>query len=549
MAAKKKKAKETKQKRKISEETLEHLRKGREKRKASLETKSTLSPKEKKTISRTVRTVQPEFVAPEIEVQDVQPLSYEELTEEQPQAQELASQSPDFAFGNNSNQDFIDDPSNVPGQELPGTLDHEDVWDFAYKRLLPLGDLPKYIVWKNGELLGEKRWPYSWTQMQKDHGGGHYRVQARSSSKGVIVKTQSIMIANTDGQSNQPPIREAPQEQPQIMSLEKIADIIQNLQDKIKNEAKQNDSMQIASQNNMSVAMMNMMQTQAKQTSDMIMQMTKFQMDMNNQQMTIMSKSLESIGQAIKETNSKKDDGMDFLKIMTLMKSEKSEAETNMMKWLDYVEKKVELARERSESEGGSDDSGGEKESITDTLIRSLAPAIGAIIAANAQNAQNSARSLPHNPNNVATMPSNPTRAENQPVRKPVAAVAKPATVEAGIKNVGASSQTSGPDVTVAPNAEQIKEVLLPIIVQDMTNAVDPLLTSKKCDQILLTNKIPKQKALEKFKIDDILNVAKGYNLPENQISWLKEVYANFSTTPIVHRKLATAASGQLQAQ
>jgi len=446
-----------------------------------------------------------------------------------------------FQFGNQSNQ--VDFEGN-PITEIPGNLDEVDIWEFAYKKLEPLGDVPKFIIYRNGEMLTTKMYPYSWQQLQEEFGGGHYKVQARSSNRQTIIKTQTQIIAHnphTQPQQTTQDTFQAPSDSP---SLEKLIDIVQNLQDKIKSESKQNDSLQLAAQANMNTTMMSMMQSQAKQTSDMIMQMTKFQMEMSNKQMEMMTKSLEGLGESLK--SGKKDDGMDFIKLLTLLKETERSSEDRTMKFLELADKKAELAREQALEDNGSDE-GGSKESLSDTLIRSFAPALGQIIAANAANQQQQ-RSLPQ-PQAI------PPRAKPQPSQsvprveaKPNQTQSRPVKIEPRVtpkeQNVGANSKFNG------GLKDKIESIVIPIVIEDLQNAVEPGLTAKKCVESLQKVGISHKEAIEKFEIDDILSVVRQFNMPEEHINWIKEVYANIKTAQIINPVpiRPTAPNAQLQA-
>ena len=314
------------------------------------------------------------------------------------------------------------------------------------------------------------------------------------------------------------------QQDSQANNLEKVLEIVQNLQEKIKQEARQNDSIAIAAQNTFNNTVMNMIQASSKQTSDMIMKMNEFQMQMAQKQMEMITKTLEKISENIKE---KAEDKIDIFKYLTLIKESERGGEDRVMKWLEFAEKKAELDREKY-----SDNDVKEREPLTDTLIRSFAPALGQLIIANANNqvAKNQIGQFSKESLFQEEM-------DNQRVIKPKSnnnIGEKITRVEPSIKPIKTEKTDTSKSVSFGSGNEQVnldkvQELIMPVILSDLNDKVDPRLTAKKCEDVLLSNKISKKQALEKCGLDDILSIARSFNLADDKIIWIKELYAHFS--------------------
>lgn len=88
---------------------------------------------------------------------------------------------------------------------------------------------------------------------------------------------------------------------------------------------------------------------------------------------------------------------------------------------------------------------------------------------------------------------------------------------------------TSRPPIVSKPVSlkDKIDQLLLPSLLNDATSGASPVESARKSLGILKNNNISLKEALENFKIDDIMSVARQYQLDAKYLNWIKEFYAN----------------------
>lgn len=158
-----------------------------------------------------------------------------------------------------------------------------DIFEFAQKKLEAVGDYPVFSIHRDGEQYPSRYGRYSWDQLQKDLGGGHYTIWAKSKATGRIVKKESRQLAGEpkdifkkDEPKHTPEI-EVPAPIHQKDEYDKLLALAQIMSMNNKNDA---SAALIAKSNNdstttMMTTIMTQVQEQGRQFQTMLMEIQK----------------------------------------------------------------------------------------------------------------------------------------------------------------------------------------------------------------------------------------------------------------------------------
>lgn len=363
----------------------------------------------------------------------------------------------------NEEEDDDDDYESAPvpsiDQIKKNNQRHEfDIFEDFGERHAKADDILKYMIFQNGHLAATKFHPYSWEQIQQEFGGGSFKVVARSTVSGKIVKNQSKSVAapikgKSETESSSAMLKlienmqKASSEERERLKTEterrerENMKAMQQLQEKMSQESKEsNDKMmtmliammnkpQDNSHKDMMAAMMQQQQQSQQQLMTLLLplltkkddggltQMMTMMMEMqqNSQSQTMAlfekfnstsSSTLEKFSEKLEKIKNS-DEGLTGFKLLELYKDAQG-AGFEQYKMLQ------KLAEEKAESSGGNDDS---EDSLTKTLIKQAIPALGAFAnlakndpTAQAAPIQNPNRSLPRPQRNPQRPPQQRTR-------------------------------------------------------------------------------------------------------------------------------------------
>jgi hypothetical protein len=443
-----------------------------------------------------------------------------------------------------------------------------DIFDFCQKEFVEKGDYIDYSIKKNGALAGTKKHPYSWEKVQKEFGEGRYQVIAKSKTTGRIVKKQSMEVEGLNGHAYEDEkkssfdpsdlvskIAEAvkpKQEGPNFMEL---FTLMNNASEKARIEAEraaekqQSTVVQMMQQNTQMMLAMFQSQTQAPKqdnTVELARLIQSFAEKMENR----FEKTIDKI-----QAQNQPKDNVSVIE-MIKMREEAQEKGFKLYSQLNQLaetkaQEKVELIEEYR-GEGGSSEK--KDKSMTETLIETMLPTIAGALAKTASTPaapQIPQRRVVSGP--IGVRPGTP-RPKTQTLPK-ANLEPKKAAVQTGRENPRQSVQVPRPlnqsvnsdsglpkaNFTVSkpqPAAKTVEAVstqwkksvtdlLVPVYTGHLLEQTEPVKVAPIILGTLAQNGIGREEFLEKVSSSDILDVVKGFELPEIAYPWFEEIYAH----------------------
>jgi len=428
-----------------------------------------------------------------------------------------------------------------------------DIFDYAHQ-VMQKGDAPVFVIFKNNKFLATKEYPYSWNELQKEFGEGHYKIQLKSEITKNYIKQKSLLVAGTPNKSNfeaekQGRMQEVKQfEQPKADPFEgviKTVTLMKELQGDSKNEMMQMQLRQTE-------MMMNFMQSLTQLSSKMQENMQMMVKEMNQQtQETIKEIQKDSRSQMEKLENRltllsqepKKSMGPDVLLKMVLDAESRGE---QRYKLLDSL-----ASRKAAELAARGDTGEKEPKSTTDKLIEGLLPVVATAMANKAQQAPiQRQRNFPLRPAQVppsamvrpAPVPGtgiNPNGQQGNPLN-PVNRDALP--VIGGAKKttpITFPTKKEEPKTAqvVEENKEDYLEIVLPIVGKGLMNASEAGNTLDNTTAIAKESILAIEEKGKSVKIllnlvkkEDMMAMARQFNLPSEADSWLNKYYADLES-------------------
>jgi hypothetical protein len=399
-----------------------------------------------------------------------------------------------FEQGDTTFDEYGDDDALPTDEDVESSLapyDFDIFVDYGDK-YSQKGDLPKYHIYKNNQLLSVKLHPYSWDRLQKEFGGGHYKIRMSSSTSGKFIKQQSQHVAdvprseldeenkqtnnkffdllatmNQTIQENQ--MRQEERSREERLAFErkmeqqnsKLAEESQNQQNTLlamitamMNRPKDNSTetimaaMQQQSQQNMQMMMAMMEGGKKNDNSEAIMTLM---MQMNTNTMNLIKEMNQSTSSAFEKIGDKianmqnKDDGLGGLKLVELFQTAQGQG-FEQMKMLQ------ELADAKADEKAAL--SGNEDDSTVKTLIKSVVPIVGQLAQVAQNNRENPALSYQgHAPT------QNPSARAERPQGAPKTAPQRPANQGSVNGNRQGGQRAGGlPRPKVAKSPEVVKK-------------------------------------------------------------------------------------------
>lgn len=421
-----------------------------------------------------------------------------------------------------------------PGESIQSIGSEVDIFDigkfYAEKKNEPL----KFMIYKNNELLVTKSWPYSYEQLQKDYGAGYYRIDAKSMTTNQYVKRQSKMIADSPNASTR---TEIPEEistdvptQPQSEGLNFMQMFSFMNQINEKSEAKVREAT-IAQGNNsatMMTALVTLMQSQATQQQNMMMEMSKQSSQMIGEMNKMSLMIFEKLNSKIE---GKKENGVDPIALQKLLADARKEAKDEFKTTIELIDKKATEKAEMmmaAQDDDDDDDDEPAKESLTDTVIRSILPVIGQSMAQAAQN-RPQATAAPVTQAAVEAAPSKPVTTDRKAL-PPRTIPAQPKLDSLGFATAPMNVHDGVPKTNIDPTivkkfdekAEKIQAIALPIIISDLQTKQSPSLSSIKVISTLISEGYSRQEVVANFHFDEIMKTVESFDIPEDSRKWIR---------------------------
>jgi hypothetical protein len=473
-----------------------------------------------------------------------------------------------------------------------------DIFDDIGVKRAKNGDLLKYEIYKNHQMLTTKTHPYSWEELQRDFGGGYYKVKAKSLTTGKYVKSQSKQVADSPnvGEKNEvnnfnnkffdmfnqmnKSMLDAQQKQEEKLERERreAERKFMEQQKRMQEEAQSNQNtmlamitammtkpqdsgtkelllaMQQQSQQNMQM-MMAMMQGMGGK-KDTSMDMMQLMMQMNQSNALMIEKMNEANARAFEKMSEKfeklkSNDDLSGLNLINLVQEAQAKGFEQMKMIQEIAEKKAE--------ELAGDDDDKEDESITKTLIKSLAPTLASIASANMQQKggeqpapsfQQTARpQVRHQQRPINHQAAREGVNGNQGQRK--AQAQRQATQgrgqasgqgtqrnTIGLPLPASTTQQNTPvvekaekSVTIVDNQlkDRALDILIPVVVEYMSLGKDVNEAATGSLSILMNNNLNPFEVVPMFTGNELIGIANKYGLHESEFNglnnWLKGYY------------------------
>jgi hypothetical protein len=513
----------------------------------------------------------------------------------------ILDQGEEEVFDLTADQD-LDAFNDAPPDEGEAAVAY-DIFDDMEGRVKK-GHQIQYMLKRNGEMICVLYHPYSWEQIQRKYKGGQYQVIAKSLTTKRYIKSETRMLADPTGgaegsgeaspQFSQAQIQaqieaqvKAHTPQQQAPSFMEIFSVMNSMSEKSKQAEKEAAAASSNSTTRFMQAFMQMSQSQAQATQQMMLEIAKMTQTMSEKMSLTtqtMFEKMESRFEKIVDkitSQPKKEDGIGMLELLKLQQDSQDKGFKFATQLTQIAEakaqEKVELIEEMEERFGGK--GSGEKKSMTDTLIETMLPTIsnallqskGAAQAA-PQIPQQQRRALPRaaNPNqgqrvarqNTALARSGNPQNQNQGNRQAQAQGSPQASKGGGAAHgqnaqatqsvvsdkFGLGSIAIAPEPVKVPSPEIDHEFdqthfegptvdqdfiiaeLAPVIGESLMNAVDPKTAAEACIEKLKVNNIGVKKLLELLSYDDMMKLVATYNLPPEANPWFSEVYGAFKT-------------------
>lgn len=461
--------------------------------------------------------------------------------------------------------------------DLSKDIKNRDI--FAYSNdLMNKGTPVRLQIKKNGQFLTTVKKPYSEEQLQRDHGEGHYSVILRNDIKGTFIKQQSFSIAAPPTQPAEIAQQQVAKQEEKIDKMFHTFSEMQAAQTESQNQLferlleeqrrreeeekerrrEEREIMKYNEQNNNNVlasvlqaalaprdndggsmsAILQVMQSQQNQTTQMIMESNKnFMMmvqEMRRDTQLMMEKITQmnqeqarEFRQQISEMSGKKQDGFDPI---TMFKMLNDTREAGM----NFGLKINDLAKQIAESEIQPS----QPKSIVESVLDNLGKFAPLMLAAGQQGGNPAAHFQPQQ--QVPQLQA-PTQQVARPVAKPVSKTVQPTpktVVKAAATPVKAAPvsktlvktapKTTKAQTVVASNTESGKidsdvelkakviDICVPLIGHALQNSINSGGLGDASINAFSSQGIDPKKAVELVSVEDIYDLAfKRYSLPD----------------------------------
>lgn len=448
--------------------------------------------------------------------------------------------------------------------------------------------MTRYAIYKNGELTTMKSHPYSWEKIQKEMGGGHYRIVAKC-EQGTIVKQQSKSVSDPiQPRSNmgsgpvefefgdQAP-RPAPASGPSFMEMFAM---MKDTEKTAKEEARESAAQNQNSSNQTMQVFLQLMQNQQQNSQQMILELSKSSQAIAEKLSENQARMFEKLNERLDRVQEtaradKKSDGPSSLDIMKMIQDAEDRGFKRFQTLHELADEKADEKMELMESVRGDSDSGSGKKSLIDSVIEATLPSIATALAQSQQQpAQPAQLAAPApvpagaQPGSAYAQPRRPLRAvQAQPVaaapgnrRPPVqpgtrnpqaprpqgnpqagargsVASRQPGVPVRSARSMSGLPQTSAqevvqfaeekktPSVPTALTETKVLEIAVPIIAGALTSSEAPDLAALKTQEALKEAGFGMKEALSIFTKEVMMGVVKDYQLPPEAHPWFEAYY------------------------
>jgi hypothetical protein len=498
--------------------------------------------------------------------------------EEDEDEEEEEDSKPPRSFASFVSNDDDDDNDT----DLSQNVKNRDIFAFANKEMNK-GIPVRLQIKKNGQFLTTVKKPYSEEQLQKEHGEGHYSVILRNDVKGTFIKQQSFSIAAPPAQAAEVVQLHAAKQEEKIDKMFQTFSQMQSSQSDSQNQLferlmeeqrrredeekerrrEERELMKYNEQNNNSVlssvlqaalapressdggsmsSILQVMQSQQSQTTQMIMEMNKNNMMMIQEMRRDTQNMMEKISQMsseqarefrhqIAEMGGKKQEGFDAVAMFKMLNDTREAG-------MNFGLKINDLAKQIAES----DIQPTQPKSIVESVLDNLGKFAPLMLAAGQQSSaathfQPQVQSAPPALVAAPPAPSYRQQAAPKPAQKPVqktaanpiqskTAAQKPVILGKTVTKGSVKKTTT--ETVVASNSEggkisadadlktKVIEICVPLIGHALQNNINSGGLGEASINAFNSQGIETKKAVELVSVEDIYNLAfSTYSLPD----------------------------------
>lgn len=454
-----------------------------------------------------------------------------------------------FNFNDIDDENEFDYEENDPQLDLAAN----DIFEFGINLRDTENFYPEWTIKKDGAIVATKRSKYSFEQLQNEYGGGHYEIWLRDGNTKQYRKKQTQDVAEPPKRSSDDSKEQFQryQKEDDMEKMMKLMTVMSQMQSSSSRDKAETAKAEVEAQNLSNQALMQMMTASSTQNAEnmkLMMNMIKSSNDAN-------AKMIEQLATSIKESTKKNSSEFGLKEILALQESSKKSAYREYKEMMDMAQEMVDKRMEMMEANSFNEKE--EKKSSIDKLIDNFSPVVSQALV-NAQKSMNSQTDRPTMPtqNQVRNAGTNQYRNVDQDIRNPsarnVGSFNRPNFIEPKQTKQKVSEQNSDHSpkleetykgeamtekhVAAIKKKEEILETVLPIVTDGLVkgsahsdNPEKKLELAKesaeKSVKAVEATGITKKEILENFKVNDIIEIGKSYNLPKEAFPWLKDYY------------------------
>lgn len=433
------------------------------------------------------------------------------------------------------------------------------------------GLITKYFVKKNGELLKTVFHPYSFERLKDEHGGGVYIVEARD-DRGKYLKQQTMVISGEGAASgNTGEVASVKSELESLkalleekkggeLGLMEILAMQREAEDRARREAREAQKELQGNQNQLLQTVLTLMAGNSNKSETMVLELAKMTQSLVDKLNDSQSKMFEKINERFERVvesirDEKKEKAPSAYELLKLQKEAEDQGFKRFQMLNELAEAKAEEKIEMIEAV--KENEGGERESVTDTLIKTMLPSITNALASSGQpvagvptqakQIQAARRSLPGGglgaggrsaqasgqargpAGNAGSQGQGQARGQSRGGSDPLG-LSKVSFGAAQVVQNTTQTQEGSTEVKVEGKKKEILDAALPVIIHHLT--VDQnfdLAAENTLKKVAETTGYDGQTVLTNFTREDVLTIVKGYNLPSAATPWFNKYYDSLS--------------------
>ena len=449
----------------------------------------------------------------------------------------------------------------------------KEIFGYAYDEAQKYEDVPVFRILKNSALVGTEYYPCSWEKIQKKYGEGLFVVKAVRASKGTYIKSATQLIG-APTEAVHAPIEEKTSSSVDPMA---IMALLSQERDKVEAKLREERRDKREEESAMMKLVLAMTQNQQQGKNDSTIALQQMMLDMQKTNFEMLKQMQNDTAKMFESLNNKKDTISNF-ELLKLVQDSRNGGWEQAQKFYEMLDKKAEEKAEALADARGGDEPA-EKDSVTDTIIKSLVPVLGTVLSQPGQQARPQlpqrppqvqhprSQAQPLNPN-VVVPPGTPTaQTSSQPKTGPTLpradinelnekldigedeeSLGVNDTAKGPVPHLNGSAalRSNKPDLKVLPNSNElgldgrsqltqdettaqeiaIKDLAIPLIADKLVNGAEPRSSASEVILALQTHGIKAKDIVNHWPLHKLIAHAREMGVPEIADPWFKEFYS-----------------------